>query len=82
MISSSIVMPILMENRSCAVISLPCPCCAVFRLPLRAASSSYDFGQPGEAAKASRTVEIKLGDMFFEPESLDGRALARPCVSW
>ena len=40
----------------------------------QAASPSYDFGQPGEAAKASRTVEIKLGDMFFEPESLDVKA--------
>lgn len=40
----------------------------------QAASPSYDFGQPGEAAKADRTVEIKLGDMFFEPESLEVKA--------
>ena len=40
----------------------------------QAASPSYDFGKPGEAAKASRTVEIKLGDMFFEPESLEVKA--------
>lgn len=38
------------------------------------AAKSYDFGQPGEAAKADRTVEIKLGDMYFEPESLEVKA--------
>lgn len=40
----------------------------------QATSTSYDFGQPGDAAKDVRTVEIKLGDMFFAPESLEVKA--------
>jgi len=32
---------------------------------------AYDFGKPAKAAQATRTVEIKLGEMFFEPESID-----------
>lgn len=34
------------------------------------AAKTYDFGQPGDAAKADRSVEIRLGDMYFEPESI------------
>lgn len=31
----------------------------------------YDFGKPAKSAQATRTVEIKLGEMYFEPESLE-----------
>lgn len=34
----------------------------------------FAFGKPGKAAKADRTVEINLGDMYFEPESLEVKA--------
>ncbi|WP_068826477.1 cupredoxin domain-containing protein [Pseudomonas sp. BMS12] len=32
------------------------------------------FGQPAEAAKATRTVEIVLGDMYYRPASLEVQA--------
>src|SRR3546814_4860457 len=32
------------------------------------------FGEPGKASEASRTVEIVMGDNYFEPESLEIRA--------
>lgn len=35
------------------------------------AGHAYDFGKPAKAAQATRTVEIKLGEMFFEPENID-----------
>ncbi len=34
----------------------------------------YSFGQPAPAAKATRTVEVTLGDNFFEPKSLAVKA--------
>ncbi|MCP1647770.1 copper-resistant cuproprotein CopI [Pseudomonas nitroreducens] len=51
-----------------AVISLA----SVISLPALAdAGHAYEFGKPAKAAQATRTVEIKLGEMFFEPESID-----------
>lgn len=45
---------------------------AAISLPTLAdAGHAYDFGKPAKAAQATRTVEIKLGEMFFEPESID-----------
>jgi len=37
-------------------------------------AQSYDFGQPALAAKATRTVEVVMGDMTFSPGSLDIKA--------
>ncbi len=31
----------------------------------------FAFGQPADAAQATRTVEVTLGDIYFEPKSLD-----------
>lgn len=45
---------------------------AAISLPALAdAGHGYDFGKPAKATQATRTVEIKLGEMFFEPESID-----------
>lgn len=39
--------------------------------PLWAAPGhSYDFGQPAPAAKASRSVEVVMGDMSFTPKAI------------
>ena len=40
--------------------------CAV-SLPALADAGRYAFGQPAPAAKAERTVDITLGDMYYEP---------------
>ncbi|MCP8467263.1 cupredoxin family protein [Pseudomonas sp. ZM23] len=46
-----------------------------FSLPVLAdAGHGYDFGKPAKADQATRTVEINLGEMYFEPESLDIKA--------
>lgn len=47
--------------------------CAV-SLPALADAGHYAFGQPATAAKASRTVEITLGDMYYEPASVQVKA--------
>lgn len=31
----------------------------------------FAFGHPADAAQATRTVEVTLGDIYFEPKSLD-----------
>ncbi|MGH8355234.1 MAG: cupredoxin domain-containing protein [Pseudomonas sp.] len=41
---------------------------------LAGGAHGFAFGKPGEAAKADRTVEINLGDMYFEPESVEVKA--------
>jgi len=41
---------------------------------LAGSAQGYVFGKPGEAAQADRTVEINLGDMYFEPESVEVKA--------
>ncbi|PWB30442.1 copper-binding protein [Pseudomonas sp. SDI] len=48
---------------------------SVFSLPLLAAPPhSFAFGQPAAAAKATRTVDVVLGDMYFEPGELKVKA--------
>ena len=34
----------------------------------------YDFGQPAAASKATRTVEVVMGDMSFDPKALQIKA--------
>ncbi len=36
--------------------------------------SKSDIGQPGGSTKADRTIEIRMGDIFFEPKSIDIKA--------
>ncbi|MEJ8864878.1 cupredoxin family protein [Pseudomonas jessenii] len=38
------------------------------------AGHTYDFGQPASAAKATRSIEVVMGDMSFTPKSLDIKA--------
>ncbi|MDN3223753.1 copper-resistant cuproprotein CopI [Pseudomonas nunensis] len=37
-------------------------------------AQTYDFGQPAPAAKASRSVEVVMGDMSFNPKAIDIKA--------
>ncbi|MGE8149430.1 cupredoxin domain-containing protein [Pseudomonas frederiksbergensis] len=37
-------------------------------------AQSYDFGQPAPAAKASRSVEVVMGDMSFDPKAIEIKA--------
>ena len=49
--------------------------CLVLNAPLWASpAQTYDFGQPAAAAKATRTVEVVMGDMSFNPQSLTIKA--------
>lgn len=32
---------------------------------------NVDIGQPGDSQKVDRTIEVKIGDSFFEPKSID-----------
>jgi uncharacterized cupredoxin-like copper-binding protein len=44
-------------------------------LPLLASPGEhFDFGHPSKADQATRTVELTLGDMYFEPGSLTVKA--------
>jgi len=36
-------------------------------------ADSFAFGEPGEEANADRTIEIVMGDNYFEPESISVR---------
>jgi uncharacterized cupredoxin-like copper-binding protein len=36
--------------------------------------SKSEIGQPGNVKKTDRTIEIKMGDIFFEPKSIDIKA--------
>lgn len=49
---------------------------ALFSLPAMAAPDGHGFafGHPAPAAKATRTVEVVLGDMYFEPRNLTVKA--------
>ncbi|MFV2949883.1 cupredoxin domain-containing protein [Pseudomonas japonica] len=48
---------------------------ALFSLPaLAAPDHGFAFGQPAPAAKATRTIEVTLGDMYFQPRSLEVKA--------
>lgn len=50
------------------------PLLAVFSLPAWGDAGHYAFGKPGVAAQADRTVEITLGDIYYEPASLQVKA--------
>jgi uncharacterized cupredoxin-like copper-binding protein len=39
-----------------------------------ASPGHFDFGQPAPAAKASRSIEVVMGDMSFNPKALDIKA--------
>ncbi|WP_166359318.1 cupredoxin domain-containing protein [Pseudomonas akapageensis] len=44
-------------------------------LPLLASPEEhYSFGHPAPAAQATRTVQVTLGDTYFEPKSLEVKA--------
>lgn len=48
---------------------------ALSSLPVLAAPGhEYAFGQPATAAQATRTVEVVMGDMYFEPRALEVKA--------
>ncbi|UVE16185.1 plastocyanin/azurin family copper-binding protein [Pseudomonas sp. LS44] len=49
---------------------------AVFTLPVLAdtPAGGYSFGHPAKSAGATRTVEIVMGDMYFEPASVQVKA--------
>jgi uncharacterized cupredoxin-like copper-binding protein len=50
-------------------------CLLVLSLPVWASPpQTYAFGQPAPAAKATRTVEVVMGDMSFTPKSLEIKA--------
>ncbi len=50
-------------------------CLMLLSAPLWASpAASYDFGQPAPAAKASRSVEVVMGDMSFNPKALEIKA--------
>jgi uncharacterized cupredoxin-like copper-binding protein len=36
--------------------------------------SKSEIGQPGDAKQADRTIEIRMGDIFFETKSIDIKA--------
>src|SRR5476651_2337315 len=37
-------------------------------------AQTYDFGHPAAAAKASRSVEVVMGDMSFDPKAIEVKA--------
>ena len=39
-----------------------------------APAHTFDFGQPAPAAKATRSVEVVMGDMSFTPKAIDIKA--------
>ena len=48
---------------------------ALASLPAIAAPDhGFAFGQPAAADKATRTVEVTLGDMYFEPRAIEVKA--------
>lgn len=49
-------------------------CAIVLSTPSWASPGHVDFGQPAPAAKASRSIEVVMGDMTFNPASLDIKA--------
>lgn len=50
-------------------------CLLVLSFPVWASPpQTYAFGQPAPAAKATRTVEVVMGDMSFTPKSLEIKA--------
>src|SRR5476651_1257737 len=50
-------------------------CLLVLGSPVWASpAQTYDFGQPAAAAKASRSVEVVMGDMSFDPKTIEVKA--------
>ncbi|WP_339476898.1 MULTISPECIES: copper-resistant cuproprotein CopI [unclassified Pseudomonas] len=49
-------------------------CALAFSAPLWASPGHFDFGQPAPAVKASRSIEVLMGDMTFDPGALDIKA--------
>jgi uncharacterized cupredoxin-like copper-binding protein len=50
-------------------------CLLVLSSPVWASpTTTYDFGQPAPAAKATRSVEVVMGDMSFTPKAIDIKA--------
>lgn len=49
-------------------------CALVLSAPLWASPGHLDFGQPAPAAKASRSIDVVMGDMTFAPGALDIKA--------
>src|SRR5438105_3174257 len=39
-----------------------------------APAHTYDFGQPAPAAKATRSIEVVMGDMSFDPKAIQIKA--------
>lgn len=46
----------------------------VLSTPTWASPGHFDFGQPASAAKASRSIDVVMGDMTFDPAALDIKA--------
>ncbi|UVL42331.1 cupredoxin family protein [Pseudomonas sp. B21-040] len=54
---------------------LPVVCLLALNSPVWAGpANTYDFGQPAPAAKATRSVEVVMGDMSFSPKAIDIKA--------
>ncbi|MFJ7315111.1 plastocyanin/azurin family copper-binding protein [Pseudomonas sp. NPDC098747] len=50
-------------------------CLLVLSAPVSAAPKhSYDFGQPAAASKATRSIEVVMGDMSFDPKAIQVKA--------
>ncbi|QIH09304.1 MULTISPECIES: cupredoxin family protein [unclassified Pseudomonas] len=50
-------------------------CLMLLTTPLWASpAASYDFGQPAPANKATRSIEVVMGDMSFTPKALEVKA--------
>jgi uncharacterized cupredoxin-like copper-binding protein len=50
-------------------------CLLALSSPLWASPApTYDFGQPAPAAKASRSIEVTMGDMSFDPRAIEIKA--------
>ncbi|VVP19549.1 plastocyanin/azurin family copper-binding protein [Pseudomonas fluorescens] len=46
-------------------------CLLALSAPVSAAPGhTYDFGQPAAASKATRSIEVVMGDMSFEPKAI------------
>ncbi|MCH4899642.1 cupredoxin family protein [Pseudomonas sp. B707] len=50
-------------------------CLLALSSPLWASPAhTYDFGQPAPAAKATRSIEVVMGDMSFDPKAIEIKA--------
>ena len=50
-------------------------CLLALSSPVWAAPAhTYDFGQPAPAAKATRSIEVVMGDMSFDPKAIQIKA--------